>query len=140
MIQDGPAECLRILWVWHLLAPGESSEFAPPPFPHRLYQSWVGVTGKIQKRRGFSVLFSHEEQWNVGRTQHQAGGELECRERHQGAEAVPVGPVAYLVVILATDHKALAGEVATGGAVWPFAKERSLPLVDKSLGDCCFQV
>src|SRR5437763_224354 len=121
MIQDGAAERLGVLRIWHLLTPSEFGKLAPPPFAYGLRKSRVSVTGKIQKRRGFAILLPHKQERDVRCAQHQASSQFERGKGHQSAETVTMRPVAHLIMILAADHKALAGEMTAGRAAWPVA-------------------
>src|SRR5205085_5010730 len=88
--------------------PFECGKLFPSPFLHSVYKCLIAEGAKERKGALFAIFFTHEEQWNMRRQQHQAGCQSPLRRRQQAGKPIPRGPVPHLVMVLDTDNEALA--------------------------------
>jgi hypothetical protein len=113
------------------LGVAQLGELAAPAAPHGLAQRGVAVVHEVEEGRRLAVLLAHEEERQVRGAQGERGGQPELLGTVQGREPLASRPVSDLVVVLGTDHEAIARDVARRRTVAPIAEARALAVVDE---------
>jgi hypothetical protein len=82
------------------------------PAAHRRRHSRVRKAHEVAKRARLAVLVAHEQHRGVGRGDHQRDGGTHAIGVGQGRDALTLGAVADLVVVLQTAHQPPSGKAA----------------------------
>ena len=125
----GSLEGLRQLRIGHLVRPAEGRKFLSPSFCHEPSEFLVLVVRKVEKWRGGAPLFTLEEQGHEGRENGHCRDGLQLYWREQHAQALALGAIADLVMILRAHHQLIGPYTVRAAAMAALAMDGILALI-----------